>query len=202
MKRVLEPELMIDQEKCNEYNQISHRQYGDGKFISAFNKYCGLSEGTLIDLGSGPGVHLEELAKNFPSLDITGYENSDIMIELAKQNTSVQIIKDDFYNIDASADIVMCLYTLHHQVDPIRFWSKVSQLSKNAVYIEDFERPEDESFIDKFEAIDDFKHSLRAAYTVDEIKMQLTSLNLNYKVERELIDADFELYKIIVHQKI
>ena len=174
MKRVLEPELMLGTEQCNEFNQVSHRQYSNGKFIESYKKYCDLTYGTLIDLGSGPAVHLEVMRNYFPNLSIIGYENSDAMLLLAKQNTSVEVRKADFNTVTDIADGVMCLYTLHHQADPIVFWSTVSRLSRGWIYIEDLERPETEEMFSLFNAVDDFKHSLRAAFTLDEVKDQLS----------------------------
>jgi trans-aconitate methyltransferase len=201
MKRVLEPELMVNEIQCREYNAVSYRQYSNGNFIDSYNKYCGLSKGSLIDLGSGPAVYLEVMKKHFPDLSITGYEKSDKMIEYAKKNTTVTIIKEDFNKINNTADCVLCLYTMHHQHDPIKFWKTVSKTSNGYVYIEDFERPKSEEMFEKFNAINDFKHSLRASFTLSEVKDHLITCKLNYTAIREPIDIDKKLYKIIVYQK-
>lgn len=201
MKRILEPELMINDQQCQEYNSISYRQYRNEEFINSYKRYCGLETGSLIDLGSGPAVHLDVIKNHFPNLSITGYENSDIMIEYAKKNTTVNIVKKDFNKINATADCVLCLYTMHHQHNPIKFWNTVSKISKGYVYIEDFERPESEEMFDYFNAIDDLKHSLRASFTLSEVKNHLTACNLNYTAIRKPIDIDKKIYKIIVYQK-
>lgn len=202
MKRVLEPEIMLTETQCREYNEVSHRQYRSGTFIDSYKKYCGLTKGSIIDLGSGPAVHLSIMKQHFPSLSITGYELSDNMIEYAKQNTTVPIIKQDFNNINVSADGVMCLYTMHHQHDPIKFWNTVSKITKKYVYIEDFERPETDEMFKYFTAIDDFKHSLRAAFTLEEVNEHLDKCKLNYTAIRKPIDVDKNIYKIIVYQNI
>ena len=201
MIRVTEPEVMLDDVKCEEYNQVSYRQYKNKEYLKSYEKYCGLTKGSLIDLGSGPSFHLEFMRQEYPELSIIGYESSDAMLKLAKNNTTVDIIQKNFYDVDSTSDVVLCMYTLHHQHDPIKFWKKVSEISKGYVYIEDFERPEDESMFDSFVAIDDFKHSLRAAFTLHEIKEQLQSLNLPYNVVREEIDKSKKLYKVIIYQK-
>jgi SAM-dependent methyltransferase len=201
MKRIIEPELMLDDEKCKDYDLTSYRQYKNKEYLQSYKKYCGLTKGSLIDLGSGPGFHLAFMQQEYPELSIVGYENSEAMLKLSMNNTTVDIIHKDFYDITDTSDVVLCMYTLHHQHDPIKFWKKVSEISKGYVYIEDLERPEDESMFDLFDAIDDFKHSLRAAFTLDEIQEQLSSLNLPYNVIREEIDKSKNLYKIIIYQK-
>jgi len=201
MKRILEPELMVTDLQCQEYNTVCQRQYANSEFINSYKKYCGLDNGSLIDLGSGPAVHLAVMQKHFPNISITGYENSDKMIEYAKENTTASIMKQDFNKVNTTADCVLCLYTLHHQHDPIKFWNTVSRLSNGYVYIEDFERPNSDKMFDDFDSIDDFKHSLRAAFTLEEIKSQLSECNLNYTAIRKSINADKNLYKIIVYQK-
>jgi hypothetical protein len=201
MKRILEPELMIGDDQCKEFNQVSHRQYADGKFLESYKKYCNLVSGTLIDLGSGPAVHLDVLSTQFPNLNIVGYENSDAMLVLAKQNTNVEVRKADFNTVRDTADGVMCLYTLHHQSDPLIFWKTVSRISNGYVYVEDFERPDSEEMFEYFNAIDDFKHSLRASFTLNEVKEHLKILNLDYTVIKEPIDLDKKLYKLIIYQK-
>jgi len=199
MERVIEPELMEDDLQCQVYNDASHRQYNDGKFLNSYRQYCGLVSGTLIDLGSGPAVHLSIMQKNFPDLKITGYENSEAMISIAKKNTSVEIKKQDFNFLADSADAVLCLYTLHHQTDPIQFWKTVSRISRGYVYVEDFERPESDKMFDTFNAIEDFKHSLRASFTLNEIQEQLGSLQLPYTVIRKPVDKNIN--KLIIYQK-
>lgn len=201
MKRITEPELMLDGYHCELFNQVSLRQYSDGKFLDSYEKYCGFTDGSLIDLGSGPGVHLEVMRKRYPNLLLTGYDNSDSMLELAKRNTSVEVKKLDFNEVKETSDCVLCLYSLHHQHDPIKFWETVKRLSKGNVYVEDFERPEDESMFDSFIAIDDFKHSLRAAFTLEEVEEQLKQLDLPYKVVREVINAEKKVNKLIIYQK-
>jgi len=201
MKRLLEPELMLDDTQCREYNQASYRQYKTKEYLKSYEKYCGLTKGSLIDLGSGPGFHLEFMRQEYPELSIVGYESSEAMLKLAINNTKVNIIQKDFYEITDTSDAVLCMYTLHHQHDPIRFWKKVSEISKGYIYVEDLERPADESMFDSFDAIDDFKHSLRSAFTLDEIQEQLSSLDLPYHVVREEIDQSKKLYKIIIYQK-
>jgi len=202
MKRTLEPEIMLDALKCKEYNNVSHRQYKNNQYLNYYEKYCGLTKGTLIDLGSGPGVHLEYMRLRFPDLKIIGYESSDAMIALANENTSVEIQKGNIYDINDTSDGVLCMYTLHHLHDPIKFWKTVSRISKGYVYIEDFERPMTDIMFDKFNAIDDFKHSLKASFTLNEIKSQLICVGLNYNVIRKPIDFEKELYKLIIYQKI
>ena len=96
------------------------------------------------------------MQEHFPNILITGYENSDKMIEYAKENTTASIIKQDFNKVTSTADCVLCLYTLHHQHDPIKFWDTVSRLSNSYVYIEDFERPNSDEMFNNFDAIDDF----------------------------------------------
>ena len=201
MNRILEPEVMIDEIKCEEYNQVSYRQYKNKEFLKSYEKYGGLTKGSLIDLGSGPSYHLEIMRTEYPELSIVGYENSEVMLRLAKNNTRVEVRHSDIYDITETSDCVLCMYTLHHQHDPIKFWKKVSEISKGNVYVEDFERPEDESMFDSFIAIDDFKHSLRAAFTLEEIQEHISSLNLPYTVVREEIDKSKKLYKVIVYQK-
>ncbi len=203
MERIVEPELMEEYNQCVQYDAVSAKLYNTDDFIIAYKQYCNVSEGVLVDLGCGPAHHLVRLKREFSNLNIFGYDGSTAMVALAKSNTKdlgISIEQLTFDQIDMKADCVISLQTLHHQHDASLFWDTVKRICKpNAkIFVDDLERPNNEDVFDSLVTNIDFTNSLRAAFTLDEIKQQVKMLNL--LVERVRINQNPTIFKVHIYQ--
>jgi hypothetical protein len=80
---------------------------------------------------------------------------------------------------------------LHHFHNPLDFWNSIKRIAPRDVFILDFLRPESEEQLQETIAhrdyLDehfktDFENSLRACFTVEEIRQQLVDCGLNLKI--------------------
>jgi ubiquinone/menaquinone biosynthesis C-methylase UbiE len=76
----------------------------------------------LLDVGTGPGVLLMELAKHRPDLRLTGLDLSEDMVALARKNLPGRTVEAGDVQAmpfgDASFDVVVASYSAHHWEDP------------------------------------------------------------------------------------
>ena len=76
-ERIPEPEIMQNKDQCELYNQ----EFLDCPeiildFINTYTEFCGLTEGTVVDLGSGSCNFVIALCKKYPRLKfiVSSYE--------------------------------------------------------------------------------------------------------------------------------
>jgi len=189
-ERIPEPELMEGKEQCIAYNQsLVDNKNALSRFIETYNKYIGIFQGSVIDLGSGTANFIIELCKVHPNLTATCYEGSSAMIKIANKNISennlqdrITIIQDNFFNAKGKFDVVIANRVLHHINDTKSFWSLTNTLSKN-VLVCDLERPKELKYIqDHFDI--DIKNSFKAAYDIAEVEEQTRLYNYNILREK------------------
>ncbi len=176
MKRVTEPELMIQFDQVKAYMESDFSATEEDLIIriSDFlrSKDIQISDQTLIiDLGCGPGNISERLARHWPESKIIGIDDSVEMIKVAKgrqeSNPKVSCLKNLSYiktNISAIAkgetslislaDLVISNSCLHHIHEPLIFFRALLKISKKGAihYHRDLRRPksmEEASFIQK-----------------------------------------------------
>ncbi len=71
----------------------------------------------ILDLGCGTGKHLERLLKKYPKAHITGIDQSEHMLEIAKRSTTNSVdIKNEYYSDTSFSynefDFILCSYSL------------------------------------------------------------------------------------------
>ena len=200
MNRVLEPEIMLDEEQCLEfYNCVP-----DSVFYEKLNLFSNSTFGTVGELGCGPGVFTKMLRDKCPNIEIDAYDGSETMIKLAKNhiidleriNLTHQLIED----VNKQYDIIISLNTLHHIHDPSIFWNTISRMSKpnSKIIVSDLMRPQNENLVEEVvnrilgtgsENLlfrNDFINSLKAAFTKEEVEEQVTELNCSVTVSQHL----------------
>lgn len=206
MDRVLEPELMEDEEQVVAYANADFEEENQG-FVDRFREYFPhFVEGHLFDLGCGPGDIPIRVAKALPGCRVTGVDASAAMIRLAEHAVAEASLTDRvafrcerFQEIIGAnvADAIISNSLLHHVPNPLQFWNRLRQLVKPGapVLVMDLLRPGSpeaaQAIVDQYAAGEpdilrrDFYHSLLAAFTEDEIASQLARMNLT----RLLIDV-------------
>ena len=205
MERVLEPELMTDEQQALAYAKadfsISNQWYVDHLLAD-----CGDQLGNILDVGCGPGDVMVRLAAARPSVRITAIDGSSAMIELARKAvrsagleqriTLLQGYVPGLPLEERSFDAILSKDLLHHLPDPMVLWSEARRLGRGgaAIYVMDLVRPESpQAAHDIVETVApdelpilkaDFYASLCAAFTLEEAKAQLKQSRLPLAVTR------------------
>ena len=214
MDRVLEPELMDDQEQAEAYARADFEEENQG-FVDRFKEYFPeFSQGRVLDLGCGPADIPIRFAKLYPACQVIGVDASAPMIQLGEQAVKQVGLIDritlrcERYEEVAGARIVDAAISnslLHHLPNPLQFWQKLRQLVKPGapVLVMDLLRPESpeaaQAIVDQYAANEpdilrrDFYNSLLAAFTEDEIGSQLARMNLT----RLLIDIPDDRHWVV-----
>jgi ubiquinone/menaquinone biosynthesis C-methylase UbiE len=154
----------------------------------------GIERGTVLDVGTGPGVFPIFLSKSLPEVRFKGIDLSSVMVEIAKKNaieegvgSRIEFKVGSAYSLpceDHSIDLLLCINTLHHLDRPIEFFNEVARILKEegAFVIVDFHRDVSFLFIGIFnllwkaffgkhpKARNGFLESIRSSYTVGECR--------------------------------
>lgn len=104
---------------------------------------------SVLDVGTGPGVLLAEIARQRPDLRITGIDPSTDMVTSANRTISgfgdrVTALVDDVADLefpDASFDLVVATFSMHHWDDIAAAVPELARVLRpgGRVYIYDFE---------------------------------------------------------------
>ena len=206
MERILEPELMDDPKQVEAYARADFEEENQG-FVERFKEYFpDFSQGTVLDLGCGPGDIPIRFAKRYPACQVIGIDASAPMIQLGEQavkeaglSDRIRLRCERYEEVPGAriADAVISNSLLHHLPNPLQFWQRLRQLVKPGVpvLVMDLLRPDSpeaaQAIVDQYAANEpdilkrDFYNSLLAAFTEDEIGSQLARMNLT----RLLVDV-------------
>ena len=206
MKRVLEPELMDDEEQAVAYSKADFEKENQG-FVDLFREYFpDFSEGHVLDLGCGPADIPIRFVEALPNCRVTAVDASPPMIRLAqaavgKANLAGRITltceRMQTLALAERADAAISNSLLHHIPNPLQFWHCLKKQAKPGacVLVMDLLRPESpeaaQAIVDRYAADEpailrrDFYNSLLAAFTEDEVAAQLAEMNMS----RLLIDV-------------
>ena len=199
MERVLEPELMTDEQQALAYAKAdfstSNQWYVDHLLAD-----CAVELGNILDIGCGPGDVMLRLASARPSMRITAIDGSNPMLELARRAvqraglqqriTLLQGYVPGLPLEERSFDAILSKDLLHHLPDPMVLWSEAKRLGRAGavIYVMDLMRPESaQAAHDVVETVArdelpilkaDFYASLCAAFTLEEVKAQVKQARL------------------------
>jgi len=195
-ERVPEKELMDDVSQATAYANANFEEPHEF-FVELLNSYVSnLNHSKLLDIGTGDGDIAIRVAKKFNDSSIYGFDGSLPMLDLAKRkinenNLSERIhiehslIQDSPYK-EISFDGIICNSVLHHVNDTKSYWNYVinKAIEKSWFFIMDLARPNSisqaESLVMLYAKNEsnqlklDFYNSLLAAYTIEEVKLQLS----------------------------
>ena len=211
MQRCPEPELMSDQAQAVAYSQADFSS-GDQVLIEQLKPLL-VNRGPrlkIVDIGCGPGNITLRLAKQWSSAEVIGIDGSAPMLTLARERAEQQgsvarfleasiqeLITTPLPDAIASADVIVSNSVLHHLHDPLQFWRLVAVMGApgSVVLHRDLRRPDSETQLNQLQQrylpdapaclIDDYRASLRAAFTIDEVQSQLEVLGLERFSVRE-----------------
>jgi trans-aconitate methyltransferase len=203
MTRVIETEVMSEQQQALEYAHAATKDASLAMRLISYVRDNPTEHVTSIaDLGAGPCGYHAGLYKLYPEAVITAYEASAAMIELAAQFTNPDKTILVHKNIRALSecpvghDVVMSSLVLHQMSEPDDFWRAVKAAGKPGArfIVFDLIHIPDEStaqsvvdswtpspaFGDVFRK--DFKNSLRAAFTLQQVENQLADAKITASV--------------------
>jgi ubiquinone/menaquinone biosynthesis C-methylase UbiE len=140
MKRILEPEVMDDADEATSYDALVSDRQGrilDECFArSALN--LGISEGKILDIGTGTGRIPINIAKLCPKFKIVAVDLSESMLAVAKENSEDEKVSDKikFEFADAKSlpfpdnhfDLVISHVAMHHIPDPVSVLSEANRV--------------------------------------------------------------------------
>jgi len=200
MNRTPEPELMEGQEQALAYAAADFSA-GDQAVVDRLVQLfpSGLGE-AVVDLGCGPGNISFRLADRFPAAQVLGLDGAAAMLAPALQELSHRPDLQPRLRFEqrclpdaalpAGFTAVVSNSLLHHLHNPSVLWRAVRQLSAPGacIYIKDLRRPESPDAVLALQQRyladaplvlqHDYIASLHAAFTPEEVQLQLESAAL------------------------
>jgi ubiquinone/menaquinone biosynthesis C-methylase UbiE len=202
MRRVLEPELMEDERQSIAYAKADFSASNQFFVDSLIRDFPGLTR--ALDIGCGPGDVVIRLARAAPGLHVTAIDGSAAMIALARDAVRAAGLEGRVtlrqgyvpgVSLESTGfDAVLSKDLLHHLPDPAVLWEEIKRLGRPGavVCVMDLLRPETHEgarrIVDAVAANadpilrEDFYNSLCAAFTLDEVRGQLTAASLDLRV--------------------
>ena len=186
-----------------------HNNFIDLLKLSLGNNFEKRSNTIGIDLGTGAADIAIKLALKFPSIKIDAVDGSIAMLDEAKKAISRFGLSDRIYLINSPIQeislaekdysIIFSNSLLHHLHDPFVLWKLIKNAKGNPkVFIMDLIRPKNSNQVEELtnqyaenepEILRrDFKNSLKAAFTIDEVKLQLYDAELEKLSVRAVSD--------------
>ncbi len=114
--------------------------------LEAFVPLKTTKKGTLLDLGTGPGLFVRDIISAYPNLTATGVDESEAMVSYAKQmklpRARAKIYKRDISSgktnlKDRPFDFITMNFVFHHLPSPLSLLDNLKHnlLSKNGYFI-------------------------------------------------------------------
>lgn len=203
MIRVPEPELMDEESQVLAYANADFSE-PNNQFIEYFRQAFGMDgvEGNVLDLGCGPGEIALRFAQVYPGVAVHAVDGAGNMVEFARNRLRefpqlvgrVHFYQDRLQNLQYPRLVYSALISnslLHHLHDPAELWRGISRLGSagSRVLVMDLMRPQTpvqaERLVAQYAADEpevlrrDFYNSLRAAFTLDEVRKQLRADGLD-----------------------
>lgn len=198
MKRTPEPELMDEVEQARAYAEADFSEPNQAFVERLLSRWS--PQGRVVDLGCGPADIPRRLAQCCPALHIDATDGSPAMLELAQRTLDsagltarVSLHQGLLQELDlpgGSYTAVLSNSLLHHLHQPELLWRSVRRLAKPGawVLVMDLMRPASaeaaRALVSQYAADAppvlqrDFLASLHAAFTVEEVRDQLSRAGL------------------------
>lgn len=159
--------------------------------------------GRAVDLGCGPGDIPLRLLRRYPDALVDGVDGAEAMLDHARAAAAaspdlaarVHWVLELLPGARLAAggyDAVLSNSLLHQLADPLDLWRAVRHCGRPgaAVLVMDLARPADAAGVERVLAqhaagapaalLEDFRNSLHAAYTVEEVRVQLADAGLGH----------------------
>lgn len=198
MERTLEPELMDDREQAVAYARADF-EAPHSRLIDLFRERFpdAPREARALDLGSGPGDVAYRFAAAYPGWLIDGVEGSKAMLEASeicrkKYPDAAERVRlfhgmiPEWIPPSPPYGVILSNSLLHHLHHPDQLWPYIRRWAAQGalLFIADLRRPNDDAEARRLTELytqgepailkRDFFNSLKASFTTDELKDQLT----------------------------
>lgn len=170
----------------------------------------------VLDLGCGPADVTVRFARAFPGWQIDGVDGAPAMLELGRAHVAAaglaarvclhQVVVPSDPLPGGAYQVILSNSLLHHLHRPQVMWQAVraAVAPGAAVYVTDLRRPADEGslrqLVDTYSTPEpavlrrDFEASLRAAFTVQEVRAQLVLAGLPELAVTALTDRHLAVF--------
>jgi SAM-dependent methyltransferase len=204
MQRIPEPEQLMDEpEQARTYAEADFSEANE-LFAGLLRDLAGGEiRGRGLDIGCGPADIPIALLQEHPGLQLDALDGADAMLQLARDRLAqlpdlaarLHLLCDTLPSSklpEARYDYILSNSLLHHLDDPDDLWLTVARCAADGarVLIMDLLRPASEMAVDALVetyALNepellrrDFRNSLYAAYTADEVHRQLQRNDLQH----------------------
>lgn len=215
MQRVLEPELMDEEEQARAYSEADFSEPHE-LFVAEFKQIFPQIKGYILDLGCGPADVTVRFARSFPKSIIDAVDGAETMLRygqkriekenLADQITLIHEVLPTTNKLHQQYDVIISNSLLHHLADPATLWDTVGNkcADSGSVFIMDLMRPASQEqakeFVELYASDEpemlrhDFYHSLLAAHRLDEVEDQLKKVDLNWLNVKAITDRHLIVY--------
>ncbi len=214
-ERILEPELMEEEQQVLAYSQADFSQPHD-MFVDLIQERFGSSlKGTFLDLGCGPCDITVRFAKRFPYSKIHAVDGSAPMLSAARKLIEKNDLADRILLIKAriplesdrlarrSYDGVFINSLLHHLPEQKPLWHTIERFVRpgGMIFVMDLLRPATKEaareIVEKYSGDEpdilkrDFYNSLLAAFTTSEVAEYLHQTDLAHLTIEKVSDRHF-----------
>ncbi len=203
MERIPEPELMTEVEQAKAYADADFEE-PHNHFIQLLGEhFTGIlpSQGKAVDLGCGAADISIRFARVFPDYEIDAIDGSEAMLDqarLALESVQTEIssrvhlhaaLLQDVSLAEQDYTLIFSNSLLHHLHDPQVLWDCLKTATVNPkIFIMDLMRPANEQQVETLvetyasnepEVLQrDFRNSLKAAFTPDEVLLQVRTAGI------------------------
>ena len=221
MERVSETELMDDEEQAKAYAfadfSIPHDLFIE-IFREKFNDIHPSFNDVVLDLGCGSCDITRRFANAYTDASFHAVDGAAEMLKLASELNQKENLSQKIKLIEAclpKLELPQAFYhilisnSLHHLQNPFDLWETIQNYAKPYahVFVMDLIRPVDEQTVqflsNEYAANEpdilkkDFENSLRAAYTVKEVRQQLEEMGLKKLQVEEVSDRHMIIYGVL-----
>ncbi len=211
MDRVTEPELMVEDDQAEAYSEANFAESHQTAVTRFRDAFPGFEPRRILDLACGPADVTVRFARAYPNTEIVGLEGSPAMLALGVQRVAVEgldeqimfthrVLPDDDITALGAFDAVVSTSSLHHFHDPAALWNamRAGAATNVCLFVQDLMRPEStdaaQALVDLYSPGEpdvlrrDFYNSLCAAFTPDEVRVQLAAAGLDALVVEAVSD--------------
>ena len=222
MDRVTENELMNEEEQVKAYAFADFSE-PHNLFIDTFKeKFSGIHSSfndVVLDLGCGSCDITRRFAAAYPDAAFHSVDGAALMLQYAseineqeKLSHRIKLIESNISNIELPQSfyhVIISNSLLHHLHNPIVLWKTIQQHAKPYahIFVMDLIRPVDEQTVkflsDEYVSNEpeilksDLENSLRAAFTVKEVRQQLDKISLPNLTVEEVSDRHMIIYGVL-----
>lgn len=224
MDRIPEAELMNGEEQAKAYAfadfsaahnlfiEMFQEKFTELDFSSSFND-------VVLDLGCGPCDITRKFATAYPDAAFHAVDGAAAMLkhgadlnEQASLTHRIKLIEACLPDVKLPQQFYHAIISnslLHHLHNPFILWDTIQQYAKPYahIFVMDLIRPLDEQSVkflsNEYTANEpeilkaDFENSLRAAFTIKEVRQQLDEMGLEHLQVEEASDRHMIIYGIL-----